>query len=394
MILAFSIVGVLLALIPAGLFSKNLPLFLFPELELENCKEREMTSGQEADCSLPPLSKTQTPVSVLIPARDEEASIQSSLEAALRSLDVEIEVVVLDDHSADRTSSIVKQLAEKDSRVVYLQGASLPDGWNGKQFACKQLADVASHDNLVFLDADVRLQPHTLCRLLRQQQAEQLSLLSVFPHQETGTWLEKWIIPMMHFILLGFLPFDRMRASPHPAYAAGCGQLFLTSKSDYLKAGTHEAIRGSRHDGLKLPRVYRLAGLMTNVYDGTELAECRMYHSAGEVVRGVLKNATEGIANPRLIFPFSLLLIGGSVLPVVTLIVSLVEGHTLAIILSGIGVVLGHAPRAIAAVKLRQPIQGVICHAPATLVFVILQYVALLNQLRGRQVAWRGRSSS
>ncbi len=119
------------------------------------------------------------------------------------------------------------EIAESDSRVRYVPGAVLPSGWNGKQYACKQLADAASHERLLFLDADVRLQPEALATLLAHQDATDVALLSAFPHQETGTVLEKLIIPMMHFILLGFLPLARMRASTHPAYAAGCGQLFL-----------------------------------------------------------------------------------------------------------------------------------------------------------------------
>ncbi|MGI9470126.1 MAG: glycosyltransferase [Rubripirellula sp.] len=389
MILALSIAGVLLALIPAGLFFKNLPLFLFPNDEDLNA-DRSVVGEEDSDSAHDSLPS----VSVLIPARDEESSIERSVRAALDSRGVTVEVVVLDDHSADRTAEIVQSLADQDSRVVYRVSETLPEGWNGKQFACRQLADIATFESLLFLDADVRLHPDSLMRLCHRQDADDLALLSVFPHQETGTFLEKWIIPMMHYILLGFLPLDRMRDSPHPAYAAGCGQLFLTTKTAYQSAGTHEAIQGSRHDGLKLPRVYRAVGLMTDVYDGTDLADCRMYRSAGEVVRGVLKNASEGIANPKLIVPFTILLIGGSVLPILTLVASCYQMQMSSALVSLLGVGIGHAPRAAAAKVLKQPVQGVIFHAPATFVFVILQWIALANQLLGRQVAWRGRTSS
>ena len=257
-----------------------------------------------------------------------------------------MEVVVLDDNSSDATAEIVKRIAQADERVRYFRGSPLPCGWNGKQHACKQLAELARHDRLVFLDADVRLRPDALKRLTDRQDESGVALLSGFPHQETGTMLERWIIPLMHFILLGFLPLRRMRSSRQPAYAAGCGQLFMTRKMDYERAGTHEAIRASRHDGLKLPRAYRQAGLSTDVVDAAKLAECRMYRSAAEVVRGVLKNAIEGIANPRLIVPFSLLLLGGSVLPVVTLAWAACERNGLAIILSARRCCLGPpAPR-------------------------------------------------
>ncbi len=377
MILALSIAGIVFALPPAVMFLANLPLFVLDDDDPTIKHEHE-----------------HVPVSVLIPARDEADAIASCIESALASDRVDVEVVVLDDHSTDATATIVQQLAASDPRVRYIPGAELPAGWNGKQHACKQLAEVATHDRLVFLDADVRLRPAALARLIEHQERTGVALLSAFPHQQTGTILEKWIIPMMHFILLGFLPLRRMRASTHPAYAAGCGQLFMTGKREYQQAGTHESIRGSRHDGLKLPRVYRQAGLSTDVVDGTALAECRMYRGARQVIHGVLKNAIEGIAGPRLIVPFSIILLGGSVLPVVTLVLATMGGQLAAVILSIVGVALGHLPRAIAAIRFRQSLAGVICHSPATLCFVGLQWIALFQALLGRQVAWRGRTET
>jgi glycosyltransferase involved in cell wall biosynthesis len=330
----------------------------------------------------------------LIPARDEAGGIANSIEAALASQHVDAEVIVLDDHSTDDTAEIVKRISESDSRVRYVLGAVVPSGWNGKQHACIQLAEAASHERWLFLDADVRLQPEALATLLARQDATDVALLSAFPHQETGTLLEKLIIPLMHFILLGFLPLARMRASTHPAYAAGCGQLFLTRRESYRKAGTHAVICQSRHDGLKLPRAYRAAGLTTDVIDGTKIADCRMYRSAGQVIRGVMKNAIEGIANPRLIVPFSVLLLGGSVLPVVTLVWSIVEPSPVAFALSIVGVVIGHLPRAIGAVRFRQSWLGVLFHSLATLLFVALQWIALAFHLLGRRIAWRGRTEA
>lgn len=133
---------------------------------------------------------------------------------------------------------------------------------------------------------------------------------------------------------------------------------------------------------------------MTDVYDGQELADCRMYHSAKEVIRGVLKNATEGLAGPKLIFPFTVLLIGGSVAPVILLVLSLAFGDSAAAVVAAAAVLMGHLPRMLAARRLAQSWLGVLCHAPATLLFVILQWIAFLSHLAGRQVAWRGRTSS
>ena len=373
MMLTLAIAGILLAALPAAMFLANLPLFVLPPKQ-SNANE---AIGRH--------------ISVLIPARDEQAGIDACVRTALASEGAEVEVVVMDDQSTDRTAEIVQSLAAEDQRVRYQLSESLPSEWNGKQFACFQLASAASHDRFVFLDADVRLQPAALQRLADYQDDREVALLSAFPHQQTGTLLEKWLVPMMHVILLGYLPLRRMRESREAAYAAGCGQLFMTTRSSYEAAGTHQAIKQSRHDGLKLPRAYRTAGLSTDLVDGTDLASCRMYHSASQVIQGVLKNAHEGIANARLIVPFSVLLLGSAVLPLVTLLISLRTGNRAGVLLSLVGIFLGHLPRAVGAIKFRQSFIGVLFHSLATLLFVALQWVAFAMHAMGRSVAWRGR---
>lgn len=373
MIVGLAILALVLSLLPAALFWANLPLF--------QCSPK-VPSDERND---------QSSVSVLIPARDEEAGIEACVRSALASTGVDVRVIVMDDASTDRTAEIVTAITQQDSRVRLIQGQGLPPGWNGKQHACLRLAEHASTDHFVFLDADVRLRQDALERLLHYRHQNHVDLLSAFPQQITGTWLERWLIPMMHFILLGYLPFARMRSDNSPSLAAGCGQLFLTSRDAYKAAGTHEAIKDSRHDGVKLPRAYRAAGLTTDVIDGSDMATCRMYHNAREVIRGVLKNATEGIANPRVIAIFTVFLLGCSLLPVVALLMAIAATNPIAATLSIAALAIAHTPRLIAAHRLHQSWFGAICHIPATTFFIILQWIALAMHIAGRQVRWRGR---
>lgn len=367
-----ALAGLASAVIPALMFLGNRKLFQPPP-------------------EVPLTGRRREQVSVLIPARDEAAGIGDCVRAALRSQDVQLEVVVLDDHSSDATAEIVRSIANDDPRVRLLTGQLLPADWNGKQFACYQLAQAAKYNRLVFIDADVQLSSDALRRLIAYQNTHDVALLSAFPHQLTVTWLEKWLIPLMHFILLGFLPIARMRQSRQRAYAAGCGQLFVTRRADYQQAGTHAAIRASRHDGLKLPAAYRDAGLSTDVVDGTPLAACRMYRSAGEVLRGLLKNASEGIASPQLIVPFTSILLGGALLPWCALAAAVTLGDPPAGAVAVVALVVAHLPRALAARQFQQSWQGVLFHTPAVVLFIALQWIAFLNRLTGRSVAWRGR---
>ncbi|XZE52854.1 glycosyltransferase family 2 protein [Planctomycetaceae bacterium SH139] len=385
--IAIACILIAIALLPTLMVLSNRRLFQPPVVVVE-------TTDANEDGQLSSLAAEQAElpsVSVLIPARDEAGAIEASVRAALDSRAVEVEVVVLDDDSQDATADIVTAMAAEDARVRLVAGRPLPAGWNGKQHACAQLASVAKYQRLVFLDADVRLAPSALARLIAQQQRSGVALLSAFPYQETGTFWERLLIPLMHYILLGFLPLGRMRQQADPSLAAGCGQLFLTQQAEYQQAGTHAAIKSSRHDGLKLPRVYRAAGMMTDVCDGTDLARCRMYTSGPAVMRGLLKNADEGIAKPTLIGPFSVLLLGANVAPPMLLVISLLDGRWWLILLAGIATLLAWLPRWLCALQFRQSLLGVLLHPFAVLVFVGLQWIAFVNALRGKKVAWRGR---
>ena len=334
-------------------------------------------------------------VSVLIPARDEELSIADSVAAALKSEGVELEVVVLDDGSKDRTAEIVRSLASRDPRVRLAAAPPLPPGWCGKQHACATLAGLARFPVLVFLDADVRLAPGGLARAVAFLERTGAGLVSGVPRQETVTFLERLLIPLIHFVLLGFLPMGWMRRFRHPAFGAGCGQLFLARREAYQEAGGHAAIRASLHDGIHLPRAFRKAGIATDLFDATDVAACRMYRDAGEVWRGLAKNAVEGIAAPGKIVPFTALLLAGQVLPPVLLVLGLAGWAPVEIL--GIGAaatVAAYWPRLVAVRRFRQPLDGALLHPLAILVFLVLQWYALGRHLLGKPAGWKGRSYS
>ena len=368
-----AVVAALCALLPALVFWRNLRLFAPPP---------QSTPGRPA-------------ISVLIPARNEEGAIGGAVEAALASTEVDLEVVVLDDQSEDRTAEIVRAIAARDPRVRLETAPPLPAGWCGKQHACAILARHARNPLLLFVDADVRLTPSGLARAAAFLDASGADLGSGFPRQETVTFLERLLIPLMHFILLGFLPMARMRQSRHPAYGAGCGQLFLARREGYEKAGGHAAIRGSLHDGVALPRAFREAGLATDLFDATDVASCRMYRNAGEVWRGLAKNAVEGLASPGKIVPVTALFLLGQVLPPVLLVLAITGVLPLAVLApAAVGTLAVYLPRLAAARRFRQPVDGALLQPLGILVFLAIQWTALGRKLLGRPAGWKGRTYS
>ena len=372
----YSLVLLLLALLPVAMFVKNGGDFL----------------PASSDAELLKLA-TLKPVSILIPARNEAASIGPTLKAILSNDHPSFEVLVMDDNSEDETASMVREYAARDSRVRLLTSNDLPSGWNGKQHACWQLANQSQHEWLLFLDADVRLSKDAVSRCVAEQMRRQAPLISGFPMQETGTLAEKILIPLMHYVLLGYLPIDRMRSSLEVGLAAGCGQLFFADKRVYMSIDGHSSIRGSRHDGIQLPRAFRRAGHRTDIFDATDVACCRMYTSTIQVCSGLLKNATEGIANARLILPFTILLIGGSVLPVVSLVWAyFASTSSIALTMLAVAFAISFWPRLIACMRFNQPYLGAALHPFGVAWFISLQWLAMLRKQLGVTTKWRGRS--
>jgi hypothetical protein len=369
------IISFTLSLIPALLFAANLSAY--------------------ARLPYPASGQRFPAISVLIPARNEEAAIPASVSSVLASRGLEFEVIVLDDHSQDATAAIVNELAEGDDRVRLVSAPELPPDWCGKQHACWVLAQEARHPLLVFLDADVRVAPDALSRMAAFLGDSGADLASGIPQQETVGTLEKLLIPLIHFVLLCFLPIAKMRRSIHPSFAAGCGQLFIARREAYERSSGHSAIRGTLHDGIKLPRAFRAAGFKTDLFDATDLAVCRMYRTSREVWLGLAKNAGEALASRPLIGPMTLVLLGGQVLPLVLLCLALVvwpgPWPTWQLVLAIIATAASYSPRLAAAVRFRQSLPGALLHPVGILLLVSIQWFALLRNALGRPSTWRGR---
>jgi Glycosyl transferase family 2 len=375
MIVWIAAASCLLALLPAVLFLRNLALYAPPPL----------TNG-----------RVQIRCSVLIPARNEESTIANAVRSVLRNQDADFEVIVLDDDSADQTAQIVQALTHEDGRVRLATAPPLPAGWCGKQHACHVLAHLAQHPLLIFMDADVRLKHDALTRMSAFIEQSGAALASGVPRQETRTFSERLLIPLIHFVLLGFLPIDRMRASRDPVFGTGCGQLFVAQREAYHSSGGHSVIRATLHDGLKLARVFRAAGFATDLFDATWIAECRMFSTNAEVWRGLARNAHEGLGSPRLIGPATLLLLGGQILPICLLFVVCLQKPVLplAITLLTLGTAAAFLPRLLAVARFRQPLGGALLHPLGICALLAIQWVAFVRALCKRPARWRGRTYS
>ncbi|HKM63276.1 MAG TPA: glycosyltransferase [Acidisphaera sp.] len=332
----------------------------------------------------PPAARDCPKVSILIPARNEEANIGDAVACALASEGVEVEVVVLDDHSTDGTAAVLASIQDAKLRVA--EAPPLPPGWSGKQHACATLATLAQHELMVFVDADVRLAPEAVARMAgAMQRRPSLGLASGFPRQVFGGWAERLLLPMIHVLLLGYLPMLAARVFRVTSFGAGCGQLFVARRDAYVRAGGHGAIRASLHDGITLPRAFRRAGIMTGLFDASAFASCRMYQDTAQVWEGLTKNATEGMATPVALPVWTALLAGGHLLPWL-LLLSDPSRMAVAAVLCSLGL------RALVALRFDQPLRDVPLQPLSVLSVLVVQWAALIRALRGRPATWRGRA--
>ena len=226
----------------------------------------------------PGTGGTATSVSVLIPARDEAHRIGG----LLASLPRDVEVLVLDDESTDGTADLVRSAG-----FTVLPGQPVPTGWLGKPWACQQLADAATGEVLVFVDADVVLAPGAVDATVAA--LDGLDLVSPYPRQ-LADGPARLVQPLLQWSILTFLPLPLALRSSRPSLSAANGQLLAVRRHAYDAAGGHAAVRDQVVEDVALLRAVKRAGGRGGVVDGTHLATTRMYDDWPALVEGYAKS--------------------------------------------------------------------------------------------------------
>jgi chlorobactene glucosyltransferase len=231
-----------------------------------------------------------TLVSVIVPARNESAAIETVVRSVLASTYEPLELLVLDDRSTDETAAIVERLAAEDARLRLVRGEPLPDGWYGKPWACLQGYRAARGDLLLFTDADTRHQPELLARAVGALRAERVDLVTVAPRQRCETFWERLVMPQI-WLLLGvrYHPSRVNRARRERDVIAN-GQFILLPRESYEAVGTHEIVRHEVAEDLALAQAFHRAGRRIHFAFAERLMETRMYQSLPHLVEGWSKN--------------------------------------------------------------------------------------------------------
>ncbi len=339
----------------------------------------------------PDSPPTDEPVEVLIPARDEAATVETTVRSVLAQEGVpRLRVTVLDDGSTDGTSALLDVLASTDARLAVVHSAdeAPPDGWLGKPWACARLADSAEGSVLVFVDADVTLEPHAVRAVVATMRSAGLAMVAPYPHQLAGTWLERLVQPLVTWSWVATVPLRWAETSTRPSLSAANGQLLAMDADAYRSIGGHGSVRADVIEDVALMRAAKVAGLRTATVDGSGLASCRMYDGTAAVVDGYAKSLWSAFNGPLGTAAVTAGLTGVFVLPALAAVAAPDRRTRL---IGAVGYGAGTVSRALVARRTGERlVPDTFAHPASIAAFVALNAISWARHSRGANT-WKGR---
>jgi chlorobactene glucosyltransferase len=222
---------------------------------------------------------------------------------------------------------------KKFSQVTLVTGKPLPAGWLGKNWACRQLADRAAGDVLIFTDADTWHEPDAVSRTLDWMTAKNLDMFSAFPRQIMGSFAERLTIPFIDLILFSLLPLWLTYYGRSEKFAAANGQWIAFRRKSYAQMGGHNAVRDKVVEDVELARLVKRSGGRILTTSGKDAVYCRMYENFNEIRSGFEKNLFGLTGNQPVLFLLLIVLFAvGYIVPLVLVFIpqtSLPAGLTL-----------------------------------------------------------------
>lgn len=351
------------------------------------------------EISVPPPSSDAPLVTVIVPARNEAHNIARCVSSILASSYPRLELVVVDDGSADGTAEIARKAAAGDSRARVVMNSPLPEGWFGKQWACTTGAREARGEILLFTDADTYHGSDLVTRSVNAMRRTGADMFSVAGKQEMGGFWERVIQPQMFSILsMRYGGTESVNNSRHASGKIANGQCIFFKRFSYDEIGGHASVRTFVGEDLMLAQRVFARGKKTVLMLGVNQLSTRMYTSLQGLIEGWRKNVfAAGIdsmpfgAPGRVLFPLALL-----VPPVMQLLPLAV------LVLGALGMVSGGLVVWATTATIATLVWWIVVYAqlgePVAYAFayplgaLVLLYMFTTAIIRGRRVSWKGRT--
>jgi len=224
-------------------------------------------------------------ISILVPAKDEEANIEMCLKSLTAQDYPNFEIIVIDDRSTDRTGEICRKFAAIDKRIKILQISELPAGWTGKNHAIHEGVKHAKGAYLLFIDADTSHDPCCVSAAMALSEKEGLDALSVEPYFAWSNFFQELTFSIFTLVTACIFPIFLVNKRGSKTTLSN-GQFILIKRKVYDSIGGHKAIAGRILEDLALAENVKKKGYHYNLAVGTGLITVKMYKDMASFWQG------------------------------------------------------------------------------------------------------------
>jgi len=238
----------------------------------------------------PQFDKSAPVVSIIVPALNEEKEIAAALQSLLGQDYPNLEIIVINDRSTDRTGEILDELDRNHSILQVIHKTELPDGWLGKNHALYLGSTQARGQYLLFTDADVVMAPTTISKAVQFMLDHNLDHLAAAPEMRATNWkIDLMIGTFIYYFNLITKPWRAQ--NPKSRYSVGIGAFNLLKAETYKAIGTHRAIALRPDDDIMLGRLVKSRGHRQGVVFGKRQIRIQWYASVRDMIDGLMKNS-------------------------------------------------------------------------------------------------------
>jgi chlorobactene glucosyltransferase len=224
-------------------------------------------------------------ISAIIPAKDEQDTLADCVTTVQGQSYPNLEILIVDDRSSDRTPEIARAIAERDPRVRLISIEDLPPGWTGKTHALHVAAGQAKGDWFWFVDADTRHEADSLAIVLEYARSHDAALASLLPEMRCESFWESVAQPLLGIVLIQSYPLFWAN-DPSKKLAFANGQYILIRRDAYQLAGGHEGVRDRFVEDIYLAKAVKGVGLSARTAIAHGIGSTRMYTSLPQFLRG------------------------------------------------------------------------------------------------------------
>lgn len=242
-----------------------------------------------------PAPKTWPLVSYIVPARNEEKGIGQAVTSFCQQDYPNLEVIVINDRSTDRTSQILSELQEKFDNLIVVEGTEPPEDWFGKANAMRLGMDHAKGDWILLADGDAVHDPSILRRAICFGLHDEAGMVTLRPRFITGSVLEAAVMSGITYFFFVATPIFLVRYSKSALFATGSGVFNLLRRDTLDACGGIACIRRAVVDDLEIGFCVKRAGHRISVAHAGTLLNLRMYYSIRETFEGFTKNTFPSI---------------------------------------------------------------------------------------------------